>query len=111
MSQPHPYPRPAAGRPMSAAERLRAGLPPARPTIPFAPPGPAAPGVWLKMEAVADRLRVSKMTAYRLAHAGEFPGTLRIGRSIRVPQSGVEVYLRKAAAEFEVEVVDPSVDD
>ena len=34
-------------------------------------------------------MRVSKMTVYRLVHAGELPA-IRFGRSFRVPESAVE---------------------
>jgi excisionase family DNA binding protein len=33
-------------------------------------------------------MRVSKMTVYRLVHAGELPA-IRFGRSFRVPESAV----------------------
>lgn len=37
------------------------------------------------VEEVAARLRVSKMTVYRLIHDGEL-GHLRVGRSFRIPE-------------------------
>lgn len=37
---------------------------------------------------VADIMRVSKMTVYRMIHAGELPA-MRVGKSFRVPQSAV----------------------
>ena len=40
-------------------------------------------------------MRVSKMTVYRLVHAGELPA-VRVGRSFRVPQDAVDDYLRKS---------------
>lgn len=42
---------------------------------------------------IAEQLRVSKMTVYRLADEGEFPGTIRGGRSFRIPDSGLQAYL------------------
>jgi excisionase family DNA binding protein len=42
---------------------------------------------------IATRLRVSKMTVYRLAETEAFPGTLRIGRTYRIPDSGLQTYL------------------
>ncbi|WP_188188007.1 helix-turn-helix transcriptional regulator [Nonomuraea sp. SYSU D8015] len=42
---------------------------------------------------IATKLRVSKMTVYRLADEGEFPGTIRVGRSLRIPDSGLQAYL------------------
>ena len=47
----------------------------------------------LKVAEVADRLRVSKMTVYRLIHqgiAGNRLKAVKIGRSFRVPQSEVD---------------------
>jgi excisionase family DNA binding protein len=44
---------------------------------------------------VAARLRVSKMTVYRLVHGGELPAA-RVGRSFRVPRRAVEEHLRSA---------------
>ncbi|WP_101784250.1 helix-turn-helix transcriptional regulator [Nonomuraea indica] len=43
---------------------------------------------------IATRLRLAKMTVYRLIDAGTFPGTIRVGRSIRVPAAAVEAYLK-----------------
>lgn len=43
---------------------------------------------------VAERLRVSPMTIYRLVQQGELP-SVTIGRSIRVLWSGVEEYLQE----------------
>jgi excisionase family DNA binding protein len=42
---------------------------------------------------VALIMRVSKMTVYRLVHSGELPA-VRVGRSLRVPESAVHDYLR-----------------
>jgi len=44
---------------------------------------------------VAARMRVSKMTVYRLVHAGELPAA-RVGRSFRVPRRAVDEHLRTA---------------
>jgi excisionase family DNA binding protein len=41
---------------------------------------------------IAARLRVSKMTVYRLIHSGAFPGTIQIGRTFRVPPAAVDAY-------------------
>lgn len=41
-------------------------------------------GELLTVAEVANRLRVSKMTIYRLIHAGDLPA-LRVGHSFRVP--------------------------
>jgi excisionase family DNA binding protein len=41
---------------------------------------------FLTVAEVADMMRVSKMTVYRLVHSGELPA-IRFGRSFRVPES------------------------
>ena len=43
---------------------------------------------FLTIAEVAAMMRVSKMTVYRLVHAGELPA-IRFGRSFRVPESAV----------------------
>jgi excisionase family DNA binding protein len=52
----------------------------------------------LTVAEVAAVMRVSKMTVYRLVHAGELPA-LRVGRSYRVPEQAVHDYLRAAYVE------------
>lgn len=47
---------------------------------------------YLTVLEVADVMRVSKMTVYRLLHAGELPA-VRVGRSFRVPQDALDHYL------------------
>ena len=44
---------------------------------------------------VAAQMRVSKMTVYRLVHAGDL-SAVRVGRSFRVPEQAVHQYLRQA---------------
>ncbi|MGI8762211.1 MAG: helix-turn-helix domain-containing protein [Jatrophihabitantaceae bacterium] len=69
----------------------------------------AAPGVrpadpafaevkFLTVAEVAGVMRVSKMTVYRMVHAGELPA-MRVGRSFRVPEKAVHDYLRAAFIE------------
>jgi excisionase family DNA binding protein len=53
---------------------------------------------FLTVSEVAEVMRVSKMTVYRLIHSGEMPA-VRFGRSYRVPESAVEQYLRGAVVE------------
>ena len=48
---------------------------------------------FLTVAEVADLMRVSKMTVYRLVHNGELPA-VRVGRSFRVPEEAVQEYLR-----------------
>jgi excisionase family DNA binding protein len=43
---------------------------------------------FLTVAEVADMMRVSSMTVYRLVHAGEIPA-VRFGRSFRIPESAV----------------------
>lgn len=47
---------------------------------------------FLTVAEVATIMRVSKMTVYRLVHAGELPA-VRVGRSFRVPEQAVHDYL------------------
>ena len=44
---------------------------------------------------VAATMRVSKMTVYRMVHAGEL-AAVRVGRSFRVHEQAVEDYLDNA---------------
>ena len=50
---------------------------------------------FLTVAEVASIMRVSKMTVYRLVHAGELPA-VRVGRSFRVPEDEVHKYLRSS---------------
>ena len=50
---------------------------------------------FLTVAEVAELMRVSKMTVYRLVHAGEITA-VRVGRSFRVPASAVHSYLKDA---------------
>jgi excisionase family DNA binding protein len=52
----------------------------------------------LTISEVANVLRVSKMTIYRLVHDGQLP-SMRIGKSLRVPVSALDAYLGQAAAD------------
>ena len=57
--------------------------------------GQSAGGPFLTVAEVAARMRVSKMTVYRLVHGGELEA-IRVGRSFRVPEKAVEEYLRRS---------------
>lgn len=48
---------------------------------------------FLTVAEVAALMRVSKMSVYRLIHAGELEA-VRFGRSFRVPEQAVDVYLK-----------------
>lgn len=50
---------------------------------------------FLTVAEVADVMRVSRMTVYRLVHAGELPA-VRVGKSFRVPQQALETYLESS---------------
>lgn len=50
---------------------------------------------FLTVAEVARAMRVSKMTVYRLVHAGELPAA-RVGRSFRVAEQDVHAYLEGA---------------
>lgn len=48
---------------------------------------------FLTVAEVAALMRVSKMSVYRLIHAGDLEA-VRFGRSFRVPEKAVDEYLR-----------------
>lgn len=52
----------------------------------------------LTVNEVAARLRVSKMTIYRVIEQGDL-AAIRIGRSLRVPEKALNKYLRDAGTE------------
>ena len=53
---------------------------------------------FLTVGEVADMMRVSNMTVYRLVHAGELPA-VRFGRSYRIPESAVAAAVELPAAQ------------
>ncbi len=53
---------------------------------------------FLTVAEVAEMMRVSRMTVYRLVHSGELPA-IRFGRSFRVPESAVSRALENHVAE------------
>ncbi|KAA9133815.1 helix-turn-helix domain-containing protein [Microbacterium caowuchunii] len=53
---------------------------------------------FLTVAEVAQIMRVSNMTVYRLVHAGELPA-VRFGRSYRVPESAVTALVQRPAAD------------
>lgn len=59
------------------------------------PGDPISEVKFLTVAEVAASMRVSKMTVYRLVHAGDLPA-IRVGRSFRVPEEAVNDYLRKS---------------
>ena len=59
------------------------------------PDRPLSEVTFLTVAEVAAVMRVSKMTVYRLVHAGTLPA-VRVGRSFRVPEQAVHDYLRQS---------------
>ncbi len=53
---------------------------------------------FLTVAEVAEMMRVSNMTVYRLVHAGDLPA-IRFGRSYRVPESAVAEALQRPIAD------------
>lgn len=53
---------------------------------------------FLTVAEVAEMMRVSKMTVYRLVHSGELPA-IRFGRSFRVPESAVAAAIERPVAD------------
>ena len=92
-----PGPRPMGHRPMAStmARPIPAAHPAAMPVGRPAVPAPRAAVTFLTVAEVAAMMRVSKMTVYRLVHAGEL-SAVRVGRSFRVPERAVQDYLRDA---------------
>ena len=93
VARPVPAAHPAAmplGRPSVPAQHP-AAMPLGRPAV----PAPRAAVTFLTVAEVAAMMRVSKMTVYRLVHAGEL-SAVRVGRSFRVPERAVQDYLRDA---------------
>lgn len=56
---------------------------------------------YLTVAEVAETMRVSRMTVYRLVRTGEL-AALRVGRSYRVPEDALEAYLAEATVEGEL---------
>lgn len=61
----------------------------------------------LTVAEVAEVLRVSTMTVYRMVHSGELPA-LRFGRSYRVPETVVLAMLGDAGAQNGADAADGS---
>jgi excisionase family DNA binding protein len=51
---------------------------------------------YLTPAEIAQTLRVSKMSAYRLINNGTIPG-VRVGRSLRVTRTDFDTYLQQSA--------------
>ncbi|WP_188672073.1 helix-turn-helix domain-containing protein [Subtercola lobariae] len=57
---------------------------------------------FLTVAEVADMMRVSKMTVYRMVHSGDLPA-IRFGRSFRVPETAVQAAIETPASQSHVE--------
>jgi excisionase family DNA binding protein len=55
-------------------------------------PEPGA-SLLLTVEELADFLRVGRRAAYEAVARGDIPGTVRIGRSIRISRPAIEAWL------------------
>ncbi len=76
------------------ASKKQSGASSSAPSSGAAPEGGSrAPVTFLTVAEVAAMMRVSKMTVYRMVHAGDLPA-VRVGRSFRVPEKAVHDYLR-----------------
>ena len=53
---------------------------------------------FMTVTEVADIMRVSKMTVYRLIHSGEMPA-IRVGKSFRVPEAAVAQTIQAGMAD------------
>lgn len=80
---------------MSANSEANQQAPPGRGAEPPQGAQPVDELRFLTVAEVARTMRVSKMTVYRLVHAGELPAA-RVGRSFRVAESDVHAYLESA---------------
>ncbi len=58
---------------------------------------PSAPR-FMTVTEVADIMRVSKMTVYRLIRSGEMPA-IRVGKSCRVPEAAVSQMIHSGLAD------------
>ena len=62
--------------------------------------GTATPGPLLTVAEVAELLRVSNMTVYRLIKAGQI-GAIRVGKNYRIPQADLDDYLEGGVVQAE----------
>lgn len=56
---------------------------------------PAGEAQFATVAEVADLMRVSKMSVYRLIHSGELEA-VRFGRTFRIPREAIDKYLAQA---------------
>ena len=65
---------------------------------------------FLTVAEVAEMMRVSNMTVYRLVHSGDLPA-VRFGRSFRIPESAVVAAEGLVAVASGPRVITPNVKD
>ena len=65
-------------------------------------PGRDLPAV-LRVEELANLLRISRASAYRLVREGDIPGVRRIGRSVRISAAAVLHWLDQGRDSLEGE--------
>lgn len=75
---------------VAIVEYIDRGCPPAIASRPVA--RDTAPRPLLRVEQVAERLRISRSAAWRLVHDGRLP-SLRIGRSVRIRPDDLDRYI------------------
>ena len=61
-------------------------------------PSPLSQMRFLTVGEVAEMMRVSTMTVYRMVHSGEVPA-IRFGRSFRIPESAVGQWMHGSSGE------------
>lgn len=54
---------------------------------------------WLTVQEVADYLRVTRMTVYRMIHSGHLPAFTAGGRNYRIDERHVRAMVQKVVAE------------
>lgn len=54
------------------------------------------PAKYYTVGEIAEDLRVSRMTVYRMVHSGEL-ASIRVGRSFRIPIEAYQEFLRQEA--------------
>ncbi len=62
--------------------------------------GTGTPGHLLTVAEVADLLRVSNMSVYRLIKGGQM-GAIRVGKNYRIPQADLDDYLEGGIVQVE----------
>ena len=58
------------------------------------------PGRLMTVAEVADLLRVSNMTVYRLIKGGQM-GAIRVGKNYRIPQADLDAYLEEGVVQVD----------